>query len=204
MKIPTAQQAKDSAKALDRALDEARLASDKLENMRVTSNIRALAQLWSEFLTHLQRSFTKLKIATTNTSAKGWYDTVENIRKTDELLSYVRHARNADEHGVERITDQKPAHVTINPKQGKDLIVDHLQVGPHGVRMGPKLAEQAKVEFHPESITLVSVRDRGSIYQPPKSHLGKELHQCTPVSVADLALTFVKHILDEAQARMAK
>jgi hypothetical protein len=80
--------------------------------LRSGKTIGEVADLWSEFLTHVQRSYTKLRIACRAGSSKGWCDQVFAARNADDLLKYVLHARNADEHGVAAITHQKEGAVT--------------------------------------------------------------------------------------------
>ena len=86
-------------KALAAAKDKLRLAKAKLDAMQAATHLNELADCWSDFLTEVQRVYTRLIKATEHGSSKGWSDQVKHARKTDELLSYVHHARNADEHG---------------------------------------------------------------------------------------------------------
>jgi hypothetical protein len=81
-------------KAYLRARGEFDLAAAKLESMKQAPDLGHYAQSWFDFLSHVQRAFTKMKIATINGPSKGWYDKIENERRTDDLLRYIRHARN--------------------------------------------------------------------------------------------------------------
>jgi hypothetical protein len=182
-----------------RARQEFDLAGAKLKGMKDSSNLAAFAQSWSDFLSHVQRAFTRMKIATAKGPSKGWYDTIESQRHTDELLSYIRHARNADEHGVDPVTVQKPGGIGIKPKVGNSLIVDNLEIGGGKIVMGPEMAKNAKIEFIPASIHLSAVRDRGIEYLPPKSHLGVALQETTPIIVAEAAHKFVEGVLSHAE-----
>ena len=188
-------------KAFARAREEAKLAASKLEAMKTAKKLAALAQLWSEFLTHIQRAFTKMKIATANGPSKRWYDTIENIRRTDDLLSYIRHARNADEHGVESVTHAKPGGIGISPKVGNTLHVDYLEMNKGQMTLGPELAKNAIIEFIPVSIHLSAVRDRASTYQPPKPHLGNPIQNATLIGAAEAAITYLEAALSEAKAK---
>ena len=186
-------------KAYARARQEADLAAAKLNAMQNAVDLASYAQLWSEFLGHIQRTFTKMKIATTKGASKGWYDKIESQRRDDELLSYIRHARNADEHGVEPVTVQRPGGIGIGPKIGNSLYVDHLEIRNGEMIIGPELAKNAKIEFIPASVHLSSVRDRGLDYQPPRNHLGTTLQETTPIVVAQAALKYLQTMLSEAE-----
>ena len=187
-------------KASLRAREEFDLAAEKLKSMKQASNLEHYAQSWSDFLSHVQRAFTKMKIATKNEPSKGWYDKIENERHTDDLLSYIRHARNADEHGVDPVTIQKPGGIGIKPKVGNSLIVDHLEIGGGKIVMGPEMAN-AEIVFIPASVHLSAVLDRGIYYQPPKTHLGTPLESDTPVAVAKTALSYLERVLSEAKEK---
>lgn len=188
-------------KAYLRARGEFDLAAAKLESMKQAPDLVRYAQSWSDFLSHVQRAFTKMKIATINGPSKGWYDKIENERHTDDLLSYIRHARNADEHGVDPVTIQKPGGIGIKPKVGNSLIVDHLEIGGGKIVMGPEMAKNAEIVFIPASVHLSAVLDRGIYYQPPKTHLGTPVESDIPVAVAETALSYLERVLSEAKEK---
>jgi len=172
--------------------------SQKLEKAKTLEEI---ADLWSGFLTHIQRSYTKLRVACRSGPSKGWCDNVFQTRNADELLNYVLHARNADEHGVAKITDEKQGGIGIGPKQGDSLVIDHLSIGPEGIVMGPGVATNARITFIPAEVLLVPVRDRGTIYNVPKKHLGGDLGSATLLDVAQRAEGFLRGKLDEAASK---
>jgi hypothetical protein len=184
--------------AFGRAREEVEKAAQKIAEIRRAKTLQEIAELWSGFLTDIQRSYTKLRIACRSGPSKGWCDSVFSIRNADELLSYVLHARNADEHGVAKITDVKHGSMSINPKQGNSLEIDHLEIGPERIVMGPKMAANAQVTFTPGEILLVSVRDRGVVYNVPSKHLGEDLDSATLLEVAERAERFLRGKLDEA------
>jgi hypothetical protein len=152
----------------------------------------------------LQRAFTKLKIAAKDGPAKGWYDKIEHARKTDELLIYVRHARNADEHGVEEITQKQMRHILMKPKdRTKRTQVDYvgMRTDPSGnttVAAGPIAMQNLNIEVTPSKVVLIPVRDRGSTYQPPAQHLGMPITP-DPIEVARLALAYLEATLADAE-----
>jgi hypothetical protein len=42
-----------------------------------------------------------------------WFGRKKYDRKTDPLLRYIHHARNADEHGLEAVTSHDPASLSV-------------------------------------------------------------------------------------------
>jgi hypothetical protein len=131
-------------KAYCRAREEFNLARAKLDAMKQAPSLGYYAQSWSDFLAHVQRAFTKMKIATKHGASKGWYDKIENERRSDDLLSYIRHARNADEHGIDPVTIRKPGGIGIKPKVGNSLIVDRFEIGAGKITMGPEMAKNGE------------------------------------------------------------
>ena len=111
------------------------------------------------------------------------------------------HARNADEHGVEKITEEKQGEIGIGPKEGNSLEVDHLEMGPGHIVMGPKLAANARIIITPGEIRLIPVQDRGIVYDVPKKHLGDDLESAMLLKVAERTEAFLRTKLDEADVK---
>jgi hypothetical protein len=166
--------------------------------MRLASNARELMDDWSEFLVHIQRLFARLAKATESGSSKGWFDRIQNQRREDPLLSYVAHARNVDEHGVEPITRRDPGGIGINPKTGNVLHIGHISISRGTIVVDPETARNIRITFVPERVALVAVRDRGREYPVPNEHLGRPLSGVSLINVAELALAFWGRTLAEA------
>jgi hypothetical protein len=187
--------------AFVRAREEARKASDKIVAIRNARTLSEVADLWSSFLTHVQRSYTRLRIACRSGPSKGWCDEVWNTRNNDDLLKYVLHARNADEHGLAPITESKRGSIGLRPKKGNTLEVDHLTIGAGQMVMGPKLAANADIVIIPAEVLLVPVRDRSVQYDLPTKHLGKDVGPIKMIGVAEFAEAYLRGILDEADTK---
>lgn len=87
-------------KALEAAHERLQRARDKVAAMEAAVNMRMLAQSWEEFLTLQQQVFLRLRKAFEGGRSKGWFDSVVNEQRNDDMLKYVMHARHADEHGI--------------------------------------------------------------------------------------------------------
>jgi hypothetical protein len=213
-------------KASERAKAACKAASEKLAAMKTTKDQQHLSVLWSEFLIYTQRTFTRLRKATERGSSKGWSDNVLDVRSNDELLSYILHARNADEHGIEPITHRQASGFTLHPKEEKPWgaastmremsrrAEDHIaSLGMElEIRSAPQPGEvlsepsgriitrlAAEVRFYPERVRLVPVRDRGRVYQPPSNHLGTPINDASPIGIATLAVAYLEAIISEAE-----
>jgi hypothetical protein len=148
-------------RAFERTIEQLLVAARKLDAMKTAQDIRELSSHWSELLVAVQRTFTKLRKATERGAAKGWFDAIQSLRHTDELLSYVRHARNADEHGIDLITHIEPGGIGIGPKHGNTMIIGHMVIDGGKIMVDAETAQNMKVSFFPGMVRLVAVKDRG-------------------------------------------
>ena len=84
-----------------------------------TSDLEETRDAWSDFLTAAATIYNKLKEgAQTSGSSIGWYGRIKKDRKSDPLLSYVHHARNCDEHGIEEVTQTWTNHNFVGVGDG--------------------------------------------------------------------------------------
>lgn len=142
---------------------------------------------WREFLQKVERVWNKTQAAMAG--KQGWAKLESEIahqRNTDPLLLYLRHARNADEHGIQPIATEWDAKLRATSMGGGTV----------------------KVEWDPWDRPLLPVRNRGVTYEPPTEHLGHSLAErkkagvAEPVMVADLALHFYRNLLNRAIAEV--
>jgi hypothetical protein len=137
--------------------------------------IKELEDAWADFLIHVERIWNKLLAA--GRGLPGWQaieSEISKLRKTDPLLRYVHHARNAGEHTIQEFS------------------VDWK--GPIKIENLTSTSFTASVP--PWDRPLLAVRDRGAIYMPPREHLGVSLQDKLgkglpePFLVAQIALRF--------------
>ncbi|WP_157516583.1 MULTISPECIES: hypothetical protein [unclassified Methylosinus] len=191
-------------KAFSAAIEKLNHANRKLRDMEAAKTLDQLALLWEEFLIAQNGVYTRLKKATELGSAKGWFDRISNERSSDELLRYLLHARNAAEHGIERITSQEPGNVTLNSEPGKPLHIKRLEIrsGHDGMRIigDRETLSQLRIGFTPGEVRLIAVKDRGIIYLPPNMHFGKPIQNVSPVVCANLGIAYLTSKVSEARA----
>lgn len=136
---------------------------------------------WREFLQKLERVWNKTQAAVNG--LPGWPKLeaeINKLRSEDQLLSYLRHARNADEHSIQQVASDWNANLRATP-------VDSTSV---------------RLDWEPWDRPLLPVKNRGVVYQPPREHLGIDFSEklksglAEPIVVADMALHFYKNLLD--------
>lgn len=136
---------------------------------------------WREFLQKLERAWNKAEAAVSDSPrCKRIIDTAINRRKTDPLLSYLRHARNADEHSLQEVAKDWDAKLRAEPS-----------------------ADGITLHWDKWDRPLLPVTNRGVVYDPPRLHLGQGLNDklgkgvAEPIVVADLALHFYRNLLNQ-------
>lgn len=168
---------------LHQASKELIAAVDFYEKMRQhhLGDFSTFESQWREFLQKLERVWNKTQAAVCD--LPGWprlESEINRLRSDDPLLSYLRHARNADEHSTQQVATDWDAKLRTS------------QVG----------ATTIKVEWEPWDRPLLPVKNRGVVYAPPRVHLGVDFSErlrkgtAEPIVVADLALHFYKNLLD--------
>lgn len=192
----------DPAKAFEAAQEKFAGAKAKLEAMKAAKTLDELSVLWEEFLAEYHRVLLRLRKATEQGNGKGWFNSILNSQRTDELLRYMLHARDAAEHGIEKITEKRPGGVAIRPKQGNSILVRRMEIrGDHSgakITIDPETMEEIEITFHPDNVSLVTVVDRGTAYQPPTSHLGRAIADVSPVALAEIAIAYLEAKIAEA------
>jgi hypothetical protein len=138
---------------------------------------------WREFLRKIERVWSKAQAGMHD--RPGWKRfevEIEDLRKNDPLLRYLRHARNADEHSIQDVTGDWDAKARAT------------QITSNSI----------KVEWEVWDRPLLPVTNRGVTYEPPREHLGQPLSDrlkkgvAEPIVMADLALGFYKSVLNRA------
>ncbi len=166
--------------AVTQAFRKYQRAEVALEEMKAATEPSSLEMSWIDFLMASSAVYTKLEQGAKVGGSKSlsWFAARKGIRKTDPLLKYLHQARNAEEHGIRRITGRASSKITIAPgvlvkveSDGENWII---KSGLEGVTIADNV------------VTLIPVYDgrSRSWYHPPSSHLGDSLPDKLPLTVA--------------------
>ncbi len=161
---------------------------------------KVLEPAWWAFLVAAAGIYAKLEQgAKGNGRSEAWFGRVRHLRKNDELLSYIHHARNAEEHGLDSSTAHQKGILA-----GKDSFGVELDRDEDGniLHIKAKVGVAFKVQLIPPGIRLLPVTDDrfGDVFQPPATHLGKPLERGTPLEVAQLGLKYLEALVTEGAA----
>jgi hypothetical protein len=118
----------------------------------------------------------------------------ETRTKKDHLLSYLHHARNAAEHGIQRITSRTSSNITLAPNARAFL--SSRKKGGWDV-----LASSGEITFASDMVYLVRVHDDryGDWFDPPTSRLGNDLTDISPAGIGTLGILYLEGMLSEAR-----
>lgn len=186
---------REAIAAAREAFERAKVAAEALSHGEDIAN---LERAWSDFLTMANRVYVKLEQgAKSNGPSYGWFGEKKHERRKDPLLSYIKNARDADEHGLELVTKRHGTKITIGAAPGKTVRINEpiqISASDQGgqVEFGPSGAPSGLVVNNTASaVRLVEVTNRGTRYQPPGD--------TDPASVAKKAISYLQILLEEAE-----
>jgi hypothetical protein len=188
--------------AVDKASERLGKARDCIERIKASHDFPSFSSAWTDFLLAANGIYTALELgATENARARQWFGRKKAERRTDPLLRYVHQARNADEHGLEPIAEHVGGSLAIGvsgPGFARGIRLDgSLETGLR-VQSLDGLPVRIQQTFpHPKLITVHDSRF-GDSFDPPTSHLGNDLPNDSPFTVASFALAYLSSLVDEA------
>lgn len=185
----------------DKPIKELQQAKDALASMDAAKTLGELESLWKRFLHHLERTWNKAE-AHYSRSPKwsGWHGKYGQARKKDELLVYLVKARDADEHGIEDISQTENSTVDVGIPQNPGPISISLSVGLDRVVQIHHASGPVKVITTPGRVRLLPVTTRGRTYEVPKHHLGRPVDMSNLSELAQMGIAFYEDFLKAADA----
>jgi hypothetical protein len=197
--------------AIRHSLDRLEKARDALGRIERSKTLDEVASAWSDLLINGNAIYSKLEQGSKAASgrASGWFGRAKKVRKDDPLLSYVHHARNSEEHGIEDVTTRmKAGQATLtfrepfDPKKldGLELRIDTDERGHVLVSSSDEEVVSSQMYDKP-SLVLVRVKDDrySDYFDPPFEHLGKALPDQSPSTVGRLFIAHLTGLIEEAK-----
>ena len=177
---------------LTEAIKELKSASDAIQKMADigVGNFHIYDRSWRDFLHSIDRFWNKV-ISTCNKEKK-WQtlnSKYSQLRKKDPLLNYLMQARNASEHTISPVIKEWDANLRAEPT-------------PSGINL----------KWNPWDRPLLPINNRGTVFQPPKKHLGKTLQHYRekrigveePRVAAELSMIFYLNAFNEIDQALFK
>ena len=194
-------------KAVVKAQSRLRVAQKAANELVECKDFDAFNDVWYTFLTAAKNIYTVLEQgAKISPQSRQWFGAKKEERRKDDLLQYLFQARNDDEHGIEPIAEHIPGFVGIGGG-GERYSNSFMFSGGtdasgnfHISELESKDGRPVLIEHRPDSVKLISVKDRGGrLYDPPTSHKGSSLSDNSPLNVAKLALLHLEALVSEAE-----
>lgn len=176
--------------------------------MQNANSFEKLEEAWSNFLTMANRAYTKLEQgAKDNGKHRAWFGRQKHERRQDPLLRYIKNARDADEHGLERITERASGGIGINFPHGetKSTVVKRGHIGGGQIALEFEQPTEISVHAYPAGVKLIAVTNYGDRYEAPIEHLGQPIRRThphahpSPIPVAELAISHLEKLIAEAR-----
>jgi hypothetical protein len=186
--------------ALDQARERLGRAAEAVRRMQ---NAKAYSykdenRAWSDFLLAASGVYSKLEQGAKGCgTSEGWFGRKKHDRKKDELLNFIHHARNTDEHGISGTTLFR-SNVTTLEGRLDSVGVNIMPDGSPQVVVSGQPGSRAGVEMF-TGLKMVKDSRHGDSFMPPTQHLGQPLEaDPSVVLVAELGLAYLEGLVAEA------
>jgi hypothetical protein len=196
--------------AFEKAKDRLTSAKARLKDLEASKDYDSSRRHWYDFLISSNAIFSVLEQgAKGNNSSQSWFGRKKGERRTDPLLSYLHHARNADEHNVPSVTELDRQKVVM-VENGKPIAEIRNVVGNKGTffsltdEASPNLTKINEMRVYPDRAKLIRVRDRGVDYDAPSAHLGSLISEVSPIAVARLMVQYLEAMIAECETFIPK
>jgi hypothetical protein len=191
----------------------ARLAKvrDALSRLESAKTLDDAESAWSDLLIAGNGIYSKLEQGSKlSGKASAWFGRAKKARKDDSLLSYMHHARNSEEHGIEDITQRVKAgtaSVTLrepyDPQKLEGLQL-HIGTDKRGhVRVSSSNEDVISTKMYDTpSLILVRVKDPRfkEHFDPPYEHLSAPIADQSPLAIGKLFIAHLERLVDEAMS----
>jgi hypothetical protein len=194
------------AVAITKARNHLELARTAIDLLQIEGGFRQFERAWAEVLSQLGRVYNTLEQGAKGCNvSEPWFGGKKKERRSDPLLSYIHHARNTYEHGLDDLTQRRVDAASLHflPTNeitvGFDMMIDDK--GAMHVRNPVVKSPNGginRVEVVNPQVDLIAIRDRGVVYDPPKMHDGTPIVNVAPTTVANLAVAHLERLLVEA------
>lgn len=173
----------------EKELMKAKQSFNKMKQIKLQNDINLLEEFefhWKDFLIYLERIWKKGELECKDLPKfQPWQGAYKRERKKDPLLSYLKNARDVDQHSIQQITIEKGYEIKItSPLEGSTF------------NAGDAITIQSEIKE--PRIEIQAVTNRSEVYEPPIEHLGKRLlNPNDPIELAELGIAYYENFLEE-------
>ncbi|WP_041166985.1 hypothetical protein [Pseudomonas putida] len=177
-----------------------RAAQQAVEAMVNASSFDNYENEWREYLGHLEKAWVKVERACVPIQAKfqPWQGKFQSLRRKDMLLRYLKAARDADTHSIQDLTRLNPGYRTMNFANPQGGFIERLEIGAGGQIVEYRGDPMIITDIPPQPVAL-PVKNNGQWYNPPTSHLGKQVVDQHPTNLAKMGLHFYTEFIADVE-----
>jgi len=195
--------------AVSAALNCLERAKEALASLENGGSFDKMEGAWTDFLVMANRVYVKLEQgAKVSGKSKAWFGRKKSERRNDPLLSYIKNARDADEHGLARITERTSGSIGVNATEGVPWSghIKSTEIGAEISLHSDAPGASATFSITPPNVRLVEVVNYGDRYPAPTTHMGNPVPNPVlnayphPVAVGQLAVSHLDALIAEARA----
>jgi hypothetical protein len=181
----------------DKARKELEVAKAAVEGMEQSTNFGEFERHWEDFLTRLERVWTKtLNAARDSHEFAAWNGKYVKRRRKDKLLQYLKQARDADQHTIQETVRKQPSVIEI--PYGSAV---RFKFGGDEIGVEPILGE---IAHYPAKIVLLPAINRGRKYKPPRRPLGQPHKDKEVPALCREAIAFYEDYLRKVEVRFGQ
>ena len=198
------------SRAIVKAQSRLRVAKQAALDLAHCDNFETFTDTWYRFLTSAKNIYTVLEQgAKVSAQSRQWFGAKAAERRGDTLLQYLYEARNADEHGLEPISEVTGGDLRISfPNTGCDFtaavhvahVNSNFSVAPFEIISADHSGGETIDTFQTvKKARLIDVVARGNrVLAPPTTHMGIPITERSPEAIAGLALIYLDSLVSEA------
>jgi hypothetical protein len=179
---------------------ELKAAQNSFENMKNSNSFEEFEEHWKTYLFCIEKVWNKTERCCAEFgNFQPWQGQYKTLRKKDELLQYLKQARDTDIHSIQDISTLKKSRLQINPVNKGEHYIEKMVIA--NGQLQHYEGDPIKVEFTPATIKANRVKNNGRWYNPPKAHLGVQLSSKHPVEIAQHGIAFYTDFMDKVHEK---
>tara|TARA_B100000614_G_C14389757_1_gene429124 strand:+ start:175 stop:777 length:603 start_codon:yes stop_codon:yes gene_type:complete len=193
------------SQALEKVSSRYRVAERAIGDMSKAASPDDFADAWFVFLTAWKGIYTILEQgAKSNAQSRQWFGAKKLQRKRNPVADYLFHARNAEEHGLERATASTLGQLIVDvPDVGKPSREISYSYNPGTGELKISRQDGGPLEFHAAygagyALRPVEIRG-GKLIAPPYEYEGDALEDVSPLAIAKIGMRIIRTVIEEAQ-----
>jgi len=191
---------------LNNSYNELKKAKRYLDRMVKCDSFEEFEENWTNFLSSLEKVWNKSERECQLFSKKfqPWQGRFKSIRKSDQVLSYLKNARDADTHSIQEIIQKKSGSIGISgTDKSKPLILTDVKIDGFGNISIKESNQDLDIKIEKPRFIVKPFRNSGVTYFPPLYYRTQKLSDpLNPTEIAKNGYEFYETYLNELSIKI--